>query len=92
MKSRGQAGKVKYVAFDASEDLVQNLRDGVIDALVAQDPFRIGYQAVKTLVDDLHGAHPPKMIDLSATVVTKSDLEKPEIKALLFPDIKKYLN
>ena len=92
LKSRGMAGKVKYVAFDASEDLVQDLRDGVIDALVAQDPFRMGYTAVKTLVDKLNGVTPPKVIDLSATVITKGDLEKPEIKTLLFPDIKKYLN
>ena len=91
LKSRAVAGKVKFVGFDASEGLVQDLRDGVIDALVAQDPFRMGYQAVKTLVDKLHGADPPKVIDLSAVVVTKGDLEKPEIKALLFPDVKKYL-
>jgi len=80
------------VAFDAGDDLVRDLQDGSIDALVAQDPFRMGYEAVKTLVDKLHGANPPKLIDLSATVVTKSDLDKPEIKALLFPDVRKYLN
>ena len=92
LKSRGLAGKVKLVAFDAGDDLVRDLKDGSIDALVAQDPFRMGYEAVKTLVDKLHGTDPPKMIDLSATVVTKGDLDKPEIKALLFPDVKKYLN
>ena len=92
LKSRGLAGKVKLVAFDAGEDLVRDLKDGSIDALVAQDPFRMGYEAVKTLVDKLHGANPPKVIDLSATVVTKSDLDKPEIKGLLFPDVRRYLN
>ena len=80
------------MAFDAGDDLVRDLKDGSIDALIAQDPFRMGYEAVKTLVDKLHGTNPPKLIDLSATVVTKGDLEKPEIKALLFPDVKKYLN
>ena len=88
LKSRGVAGKVKFVAFDASAELVQDLKDGVIDALVAQDPYRIGYEAVKTLVDKLNGKNPPKTIDLSARVVTKADLERPDIKALLFPDIK----
>jgi len=92
LKSRGLAGKVKLVAFDAGDDLVLDLKDGSIDALVAQDPFRMGYEAVKTLVDKLHGINPPKVIDLSATVVTKSDLDKPEIKTLLFPDVRKYLN
>jgi ribose transport system substrate-binding protein len=92
LKSRGLAGKVKLVAFDASDDLVQDLKDGSIDALVAQDPFKMGYEAVKTLVDKLKGASPPKVIDLSATVVTKGDLDRPDIKALLFPDVRKYLN
>ncbi|MGO4883466.1 MAG: substrate-binding domain-containing protein [Bryobacteraceae bacterium] len=92
LKSRGLAGKVKLVAFDASNDLVADLKDGSIDALVAQDPFRIGYEGVKTLVDKLHGTDPPKVIDLNATVVTKQDLENPKIKALLFPDVKKYLD
>ncbi|HLY19547.1 MAG TPA: substrate-binding domain-containing protein [Bryobacteraceae bacterium] len=91
LKSRGLAGKVKLVAFDASEDLVQDLKDGSIDALVAQDPFHMGYSAVKTLVDKLHGSDPPKVIDLGATVVTREDLDKPQIKELLFPDVKKYL-
>lgn len=92
LKSRGLAGKIKFVAFDASEDMVRDLREGTIDALVAQDPFRIGYEAVRTLVDKLHGKTPPKRIDLSARVITRPDLESPEIKALLNPDVKKYLN
>jgi ribose transport system substrate-binding protein len=92
LKSRGLAGKIKFVAFDASEGMIEDLKGGTIDALVAQDPFRIGYEAVATLVDKLHGKTPPKRIDLSARVITKPDLDKPEIKALLNPDVKKYLN
>ena len=71
--------------------MIEDLKGGTIDALVAQDPFRIGYEAVQTLVDKLNGKTPPKRIDLSAHVITKADLEKPEIKALLNPDVKKYL-
>ncbi|MFN7992155.1 MAG: substrate-binding domain-containing protein [Bryobacteraceae bacterium] len=92
LKSRGMSGKIKYVAFDAGEDLVQGLKDGTINALVAQDPFRMGFESVKILRDKLNGISPPKVIDLHATVITKDDLEKPEIKALLFPDVKRYLN
>jgi ribose transport system substrate-binding protein len=91
VKSRGLAGKVKFVGFDSSEGLVSDLEQGVIDALVAQDPFKIGYEAVKAVTDKLNGKTPPKRIDLSAVVITKADLEKPEIKQLLHPDLKKYL-
>jgi ribose transport system substrate-binding protein len=91
LKARGLSGKVKFVAFDASDTLVEDLRGGTIDALIAQDPFRMGFEAVKTLVDKLNGAAPPKRIDLNAVVITKADLDRPEIKALLEPDLKKYL-
>ena len=92
LKDRGLAGRVKLVAFDSTEGLVNDLSGGTISALVAQNPFKIGYQAVKTLVDKLSGQNPPHRMDLSATVITKADLDKPDIRALLFPEIQKYLN
>ncbi len=92
LKERNLAGKVKFVAFDSADNMIEDLRAGVIDAMVVQDPFKMGYEAVKTLVDKLHGSTPAKAMDLSARVVTKQDLDKPDIHALLFPDLKKYLN
>lgn len=91
LKSRDIVGKVKLVGFDSSETLVDDLREGTIDSLVAQDPFKMGFEAVRTVVDALDGKTPPKRIDLQAVVVTKADLDKPDIKALLSPDLKKYL-
>ena len=91
LKSRGLAGKVKLIGFDASEGMVQDLKDGVFDALVVQDPFKMGHEAVRTLVEKLQGKTPEKRLDLSAVVVTKSDLDKPDVHALLYPDLKKYL-
>jgi len=90
-KARGLAGKVRIVGFDSSEGLVADLQQGVIDALVVQNPFRMGYEAVRALTDKLNGKTPPKRIDLSATVITRDDLGKPEADELLHPDLKKYL-
>ena len=91
LKSRGLSGKVKCVGFDASDSLIEDLKGGTLDALVVQDPFKMGFESVKTLVDKLNGTTPPKRIDLPARVVTKADLDKPEIHELLYPDVKKYL-
>ena len=91
LKSRSLAGKVKFVAFDATDDLIADLKDGSIDAIVVQDPFKMGFEAVRTLVDKLHGATPPKRIDLPARVIRKADLDQPEVHELLYPDVKKYL-
>jgi ribose transport system substrate-binding protein len=91
LKSRRAAGIVKFVAFDSSDSMIEDMKAGVIDAMVVQDPFRMGYEAVKTVVDKLNGITPPKQIDLSAHLIRRDDLNKPEVRQLLFPDLKKYL-
>jgi ribose transport system substrate-binding protein len=89
IKSRSLGGKVQLVAFDSSDGMVDDLKAGVIAAMVVQDPFRMGHDAVKTIVDKLNGQTPPKRIDLSARVITKADLEKIEVQRLLFPNVNK---
>lgn len=75
--------KVALVAFDSSESMVQDLKSGAIDAMVVQDPQRMGYEAVKTLVQKLNGETPPKRLDLNAIVVTQKDLGEEQVKRLL---------
>ncbi len=88
VKARGLAGKVKVVAFDASDNLVEDMKAGAIQAMVVQDPFQMGYQAVKTLIDKLDGKTPPKRIDLSAKVIFADEVSKPENQRLLSPELK----
>lgn len=68
IRERGLAGKVKLVAFDSTESLKADEKSGVIQALVVQDPYKIGYEAVKTLCTKLDGGQPPKRMDLSARI------------------------
>ena len=92
LKSRGQEERVKFVGFDFSDSIEKDLKAGVVDALVVQDPFHIGYTAVKTLVAKLNGQTPEKRINSPATVVTVEDLSRPEIDALLHSNLDKYLD
>ncbi len=87
LKSRGLAGKVKLVGFDSSPSLVVDLKDGVIDSLVVQNPYRMGYEAVKTVLDYLAGRTPPRRIDSGARLVTREDLANPEVQRLLNPPL-----
>ncbi len=91
IKSRGLSGKVKFVAFDSTDSMIEDLKGGTIDAMVVQDPFQMGFQAVKTLVDKLNGAVQPKRVDLPAHVIRREDLDKPEVQELLKPNVTKYL-
>src|SRR6266851_6536845 len=84
IKAMNLADKVSLVAFDSTEGLVEELKSGVIDALVVQDPFKMGYEAVKTQVDALNGNKPPKQMDLHARVIAKADLDKPDVQQAHF--------
>jgi ribose transport system substrate-binding protein len=91
LKERGLAGKVKMVGFDSSRSLIDDLRAGALDSLVLQDPFQIGYQGLKALLDQRAGRTPAKRADLPPTLVTRESLTDPKVKHLLNPDIRRYL-
>lgn len=86
IRNRGLAGRVKLVTFDFSKTHVEALEDGTINAMLVQNPFQLGYDAVKSLDDKLNGRTPAKRVELPARVILKADLAKPEIRALLFPE------
>ncbi|HYI93299.1 MAG TPA: substrate-binding domain-containing protein, partial [Bryobacteraceae bacterium] len=88
---KGRGSKIKLVGFDSGPTLEEDLKGGVIDSLVVQDPFFMGYQSVTVAVKKLKGEAPQKIQNLEPRLVTKADLEKPDVQALLNPDLKKYL-
>jgi ribose transport system substrate-binding protein len=79
----GLAGKAKFVGFDQTPALVNGLKKGDINALVAQDPFKMGYTGVKTLVAHLNGQKVDEHIDTGVQLITPENLNTPEIQALL---------
>ena len=84
-RSRNLAGKIKLVTFDFSQTHVEALRDGTVDVMLVQDPFRIGYEAVKSLAMKLGGQTPARRLDLPVRSIVRSDLDKPDVRALLSP-------
>jgi len=83
LRAAGKAGKVKLVGFDATEEEINALKEGVIQALIVQDPFKMGYEGVKAAVASLKGEEVPPIIDTGVTVVTLENLESPEVQKLL---------
>jgi len=90
LKSRGTKN-VKLVAFDASDQLLADLRGGAIDSIVVQNPFRMGYESTRAIGQKLRGETPPGRQDSGSALITKDDLDREEVKELLFPDIQEYL-
>ncbi len=91
LKARKRNGTVKFVGFDSSDAMMDDLREGTLHATVVQDAFRLGYDPVRILIEKTRGVTPSKQVDLPARVVTEADLDKPEVIELLKPDIQKYL-
>lgn len=79
------AGKVKFVAFDPNVPLVNGLSDGSVDGIVLQDPVKMGYLAVMTMVKHLRGETVEKRISTGEYVATPENKETPEMQALLKP-------
>lgn len=79
----GPGQKVKFVGFDKSVDLVKALEAGKIQALVAQNPEKMGYESVKAMAEYLQGKPPPPVIDTGVLVITKENINSDEVKKLL---------
>ena len=81
-------GKVALVGFDNDDKLVKFLEDGVISALVVQDPYRMGYDGIKTALAASKGEKVEAFVDTGANLVTKANMKDPKIDALLNPKLK----
>lgn len=87
LRSRGLAGKLRFVGFVASEGLVEALAAGELDGLVIQDPMKMGYLGVQTAVQALRGQSVPERVDTGVTVATRENMQQPEVAGLLHPDL-----
>lgn len=87
LQDHGWAGRTRFVGFDASDSLVTGLADGHIDALVVQDPVKMGYLAVTTMVSHLRGEPVEERIDTGVKLATRENMTEPAIQALLQPDL-----
>lgn len=82
---------IKMVGFDWSPTLLDDLRAGVIDSLVAQHPFRMGYESIIAAVNKFNNKPVEKINNLAPRLLTKENLDTPEVQEQINPDLKKYL-
>lgn len=91
LRSRGLAGKVKFVGFDSSEAAIEGLRRGQVQGIVVQNPIRMGRLGVEAALDHLAGKPVASVIDTGAMLVTPSNMDTQEARDLLSPDLKALL-
>jgi ribose transport system substrate-binding protein len=79
--------QIKIVAFDSNEQLVQHLADGIVAALIIQDPMRMGYDGVKIAYAASKGEKVPEMVDTGVNVITQENMGSERSQELLNPKI-----
>lgn len=70
LRSRSMGGKLKLVTFDDSEMHRQALKEGTVNLMLVQDPARLGYEAVKAMVEHLRGGTPARRLNLPVREIT----------------------
>lgn len=75
--------EVKMVAFDPHKTLLDGLRSGQVDAIILQNPYKMGFEGVKAVAMHIKGQSVPRMIDTGVEIVTDENLTEPKILRLL---------
>jgi ribose transport system substrate-binding protein len=75
--------KIKMIGFDAWPMVVDGLDKGDLDSLILQNPYKMGYEGVKTIVRHLKGEKVDKQVDTGVELITRDRLQDPKIQELL---------
>jgi ribose transport system substrate-binding protein len=84
IEQAGATGEVQVVGFDAGPAQVEALQDGTVQAIIAQQPYDIGYQGVQQAVAAIKGEPTEAKIQTGFTIVTPENLESEEGQAALY--------
>ncbi len=75
IRQAGKQGEVNVVGFDAGPAQVEQLREGTVQALIAQQPDDIGAQGVQQALAALDGESTKKEIQTGSTIITKDNVD-----------------
>jgi ribose transport system substrate-binding protein len=87
LQDNGWTGRVQFIGFDASDSLVKGLEAGHLQGLILQDPVKMGYLGVQTMVSHLRGQPVERRIDTGVRLVTQADMNDPAALELLHPPL-----
>ena len=87
----GKAGKISFVGFDASQTFIDALNANQLHGIVVQNPFNMGYQGVRTIVSFVQGNTVDQKTDTGVMLVTKDNMNSPEVQELIHPPLDQYL-
>lgn len=79
IEGSGKIDKIVVVVFDASPSSLNAVIEGKLAAVIAQDPYKMGYKGVETAIRAKKGEQVEKRIDTGVKIITKENA-KEELK------------
>jgi len=76
LQNQSLCGKVKMVGFDSDPILLEGVEKGFVEAIIVQNPFEIGYQGVKAVIETIEGKEVPKTKPIPSMIVDSNNLEQ----------------
>lgn len=75
LRQTGKQSEVDIIAFDAGPNQVKALKEGTVQALVAQQPATIGKYGLDAAVSALDGGTAPKSVQTGSSIITKDNVD-----------------
>ena len=86
LQSAGSTNAIKLVGFEQSVELANGIRNGIVDSLIAEDTYEMGYRAMKLLAANRGGTLPPEEIKLQPVILTRENINSPAVRHLVNMD------
>lgn len=85
VKEKGLQEEVSVIGFDSSDEEIAYLQEGVIDGMMVQNPYNMGYLGVRNINKVLEEKTIEEKIDTGAIYVDAENLNDEDIQWLLYP-------
>ncbi len=85
VQKAGLTGAVTVIAWDATKDAVEKLRAGVVNMIIAQKPFDMGYMGIAFAMADNAGVTSvPKHVTTGFAVMDSKTVDQPDIARYIY--------
>jgi len=84
VKELGMEGKITVIGYDSGQQQMDAIRSGAQAGAITQNPIGIGYKCVEAAVKAYKGETLPKVIDTGFMWYDKTNIDDPEIQAVLY--------
>ena len=85
INERGLAGKVFAVGFNTDDEIISNIKNGVLQGTVVQNPYVMGYVGVKFAASAINGDNVTNHLNTGVSFVNADNMNNDFIKLILDP-------